>query len=127
MKKKESTLSLDTYLIAKDTFVNTQAFANYEKYRKEKRIVQKIIDEDLDYNSKDIDSFISLNPESWEVYYLVGTYFYKRKYYKAASLQFEKALTKEITTLPERMQIENYIKKINRKINDSRNRTKIKA
>ena len=126
-KKMVNTLSNESYLIAKDSFINSQAFTSYEKYRKEKRNLQKIIDEDLDYNSKDIDSFISLNPESWEVYYMVGRYYYKRKYYMAALLQFEKALTKEITTLPERMEIENYIKKINRRINDSRNRTKIKA
>jgi hypothetical protein len=118
-KDRSITLSILDRSIAKDSFINTQAFRNYEKYRKEKRIVQQIIDDDLDYNSKDIDSFISLNPESWEVYYLVGIYFYKRKYYKAALLQFEKALSKEITTVPKRKEIENYIKKIKRRINDS--------
>ena len=116
---KAVTLSMSNYSIAKDSFINTQAFRNYENYRKEKRNLQQIIDKDLDYNSKDIDSFISLNPESWEVYYLAGTYFYNRKYYKAALLQFEKALSKEITTVPERKEIENYIKKIKRRINDS--------
>ena len=118
-KDKSITLSMPDLSMPKDSFINTQAFLNYEKYRKEKRIVQQIIDENLDYNSKDIDSFISLNPESWEVYYLVGTYFYERKYYKAALLQFEKALSKEITTVPERKEIEKYIKKIKRRINDS--------
>jgi len=118
-KDKTSTLSLPDLSIAKDSFINTKAFYNYEEYRKEKRNIQKIIDEDLDYNSKDIDSFIALNPESWEVYYLAGTYYYQRKYYKAALLQFEKALSKEITTVPERKEIENYIKRIKRRINDS--------
>ncbi len=116
---KAITLSMPNFSIAKDSFINTQAFRNYESYRKEKREIQQIIDEDLDYNSKDMDSFISLNPEFWEGYYLVGNYFYKKKYYKAALIQFEKALTKEITTLPERRKIEKYIKKIKRRINDS--------
>ena len=118
-KKKVTSLSLNADLIAKDSFINTLAFRNYEKYRKQKRIIEQIIDENLDYNSKDMDRFISLNPESWEVYYLAATYYYKRKYYKAALIEFEKALSKEITTVPERIEIEKYIKKINRRINDS--------
>ena len=118
-EQKLFSLSTKSALIAKDSFINTQAFRNYENYRKEKRKIEQIIDENLDYNSKDMDRFISLNPESWEVYYLAGTYFYNRKYYKAALLQFEKALSKEITTVPDRKNIENYIKKINRRINDS--------
>lgn len=118
-KNKAITLSMPGLLIAKDSFINTLEFRNYERYRNEKRNLQQIIDDDLDYNSKDIDSFISLNPESWEVYYLAGTYLYKKKYYRAALLQFEKALSKEITTVPERKKIEKYIKKINRRVNDS--------
>ena len=118
-EKKVTSLSLNADLIAKDPFINTLDFRNYEKFRNQKRIVEQIIDENLDYNSKDIDRFISLNPESWEVYYLAGTYYYKRKYYKAALIQFEKALSKEITTVPERIEIEKFIKKINRRINDS--------
>ena len=118
-EKKESTLSMKSSLIKKDSFINTQAFGDYEEYRKEKRNIKHIIDENLDYSPKDLDRFISLNPESWEVYYLVGTYYFNKKYYKAALLQFEIAHSKEITTLPERKEIENYIKKIKRRINDS--------
>jgi predicted choloylglycine hydrolase len=118
-KQKVISLSENDALIAKDSFIDTQTFFNYEEYRKEKRNIQQIIDENSDYNSKDINRFISLNPESWEVYYLTGKYFYNRKYYKAALIQFEKALSKEITTVPDRKAIENYIKKINKRINDS--------
>lgn len=118
-EKKESTLSMETSLIEKDSFVNTQAFGDYEEYRKTKRNFEHVIDENLDYSPKDLDRFISLNSESWEVYYLVGTYYFNKKYYKAALLQFEIAHSKEITTLPERKEIEKYIKKIKRRINDS--------
>ncbi len=117
--QKSSTLSLQNYLIAKDTFINTIEFKNYEKYRIEKQNLELKIENDIIYNTGDINSFISLNPESWEVYYIVARYYYQNKYYKAALMKFEKALTKEVTTVPDRRKIEDYIKKIKRKLNDS--------
>ena len=60
-----------------------------------------------------------MNPEFWEVYYLVGTYYYNKKYYKAALTKFEEALSKEITTVIDKENIEKYINKTKRKLNDS--------
>lgn len=117
--QKSSTLSLQKYLIAKDSFINTVAYQNYEKYRIEKLILEQKIEHDIAYNANDVDSFISLNPESWEVYYIVAKYYFQNKYYKAALIKFEKALTKEVTTVPDRRIIEEYVKKIKRKLNDS--------
>ena len=57
------------------------------------------------------------NPEYWEAYYIVGEYYYQKKYYKAALKAFEKANTKEITTIPNKEQIEFYTKKLKRKLN----------
>jgi hypothetical protein len=115
-EEKTSTLSVPKDIIAKASFINTVAFHNYEKYRIEKRKVEQIINEDLEFNTKDMYSFIALNPESWEVYYLVGKYYYDKKYYEAALIEFKKALSKEVTTVPDREEMEKYIKKIKRRI-----------
>ncbi len=117
--KKISSLSLPQYLIAKDPFINTLAFSNYEKFRIEKSEIQQIIDKNISISKERLDNFKSLNSDSWEVYYFVGKYYYKKKYYSAALKEFNIALTKEITTVPERKNIENYIKKIKRKLHDS--------
>lgn len=114
--QKASSFSLPQYLIAKDAFVNTVAYQDYEKYRIEKHIIEQKIEDGEAVNPNDITNFILLNPDSWEVYNLVGKYYYERKEYAAALIQFEKALTKEIATVPEREQIEKYIKKIKRRI-----------
>lgn len=116
---KSSTLSSEKYLIAKDPFINTDEYRNYEQYRIEKQKLEQKIEEGDTYNPNDIDRFISLNPDSWEVYYLVAKYYYESKYYRAALNMFENALTKEVTTLPDKNKIEGYIKKIKRKLNDS--------
>ncbi len=114
--QKISTLSNADYLIGKDPFVNSDKFIDYEKYRNEKVRIVKNTEEDVVYNSKDIATFKSYNPHNWEVYFLVGKYYYEQKQYTAALLEFERALTKEVTTVPDIEKIEWYIKKTKRKI-----------
>lgn len=118
-KNRSSTLSLSQYLINKDPFINSVAFSKYEEYKIEKSKLEKVIENKNTYNLEDLENFISLNPDFWEVYYLVGNYYYDKRYYKAALSKFEAALSKEITTVSDKENIENYIKKINRKLNDS--------
>jgi len=116
---KNSTLSLPNDLIKKDPFINSVAFSNYEKYRIERRKLELAIENKESFNLENLEAFISLNPEFWEVYYIVGTYYYNNKNYKAALTKFEKALSKEITTVMDRENVEKYINKTKRKLNDS--------
>jgi tetratricopeptide (TPR) repeat protein len=72
-------------------------------------------------NKSNLDSsfgknYQSLNPDYWIVYYKMGVYFYEKENYREAKIHFEKALTKEITTLPAKQEIEKYLKKTNRKL-----------
>lgn len=117
--QRMGTTSLDQYLIEADPFIESVAYQNYEQFRNDKRKLEQSI-ENKEVNSlNEIDQFIALNPDSWEVYYIVGKYYFKNKYYVAALSKFETALKKEITTVPDRQIIEGYIKKIKRKLNDS--------
>lgn len=117
--KKTSSLSMPQFLISKDTFQYSQTYLNYEKFRNEKKEIQEIITTKKHLSNESINQFISLNPDYWEVYYYIGKYYYDNKYYRASLNEFEKALTKEITTIPDKEVIEKYIKKIKRKLNDS--------
>jgi tetratricopeptide (TPR) repeat protein len=49
-----------------------------------------------------LNHYQSLNPDFWKVYYLTGKYYFSRKDYSKAKTEFEKALTKEITTVPDK-------------------------
>jgi len=118
-EKKSNSLSISKNLIAKDSFINTLAYKNYELFRIEERHIQKVIRDKGCISISEINAFKKLNPESWKVYNLIGNYYYERKYYKAALIEFEKALTKEISTIPEKRNVENNIKKIKRKLHDS--------
>ena len=63
-----------------------------------------------------ISEFKSLNPEHWVVYYKIGKYYQEKKQYQKAFDNFETALTKEITTLPDRKAVEKQLKKAKRKL-----------
>jgi predicted choloylglycine hydrolase len=102
--------------IPKDDFLETTAYKNYELFRIEDRKADAFLEAKKELSSDFVKHYQSLNPNYWVVYYKVGLSFYQKKQYQLAKEQFEKALTKEITTLPEKLEIEKYLKKIERKI-----------
>lgn len=102
--------------IAKDPFLATAEFKNYQKFRIEDEKINSYLKSKNAISPEFIQEYQSLNPDYWVVYYKVGLYFYQKKEYALAQNQFEKALTKEITTLPEKQKVEKYIKKIKRKL-----------
>ena len=104
--------------IKKDNFQYTKAFQDYEMYRVLKTQIEEAIEENKSIEPSVLLAIQNANPEYWESYYLVGDYYYQKKYYRAALNAFEKANTKEITTIPNKKQLELYIKKLKRKLNE---------
>lgn len=103
--------------IAADPFLQTEPYKNYEAYRVLSKEIAKAINEKTYIDRTSLERFKQLNPDFWEVYYLTGKYYFKKKYYTAALHNFEEALTKEITTVPNREAVQQYIKKIKRRLN----------
>lgn len=102
--------------IEKDDFQFTETYQNYEAYRILRRQVLSSINNDETIESSRLLELQALNSDYWEAYYLVGKYYYDKGYYTAALNAFEKAKTKEITTVPDTEQVDDYIKKIKRKL-----------
>jgi nitrogen regulatory protein PII-like uncharacterized protein len=57
-----------------------------------------------------LNHYQSLNPDFWKVYSCREILFFKERLFKSKT-EFEKALTKEITTVPDKKEIEKYLKK----------------
>ncbi len=102
--------------IEADPFQFTKAYVNYEQYRVLSRNISEAISTENHVKQNVLDELVTSNPNFWEAYYLVGTYYYKKQYYTAALQAFEEAQTKEITTVPDQEAISDYIKKIQRKL-----------
>ncbi len=117
--RKTNTLvsfQIENLNIAKDPFLKTTAYENYKKFRIEDHKIDALLKKKESISTAFIQNYQSLNPDYWVVYYKPGLYFYQIKDFNQAKLNFEKALTKEITTAPEKEKIEKYLKKIKRKL-----------
>lgn len=113
---KKGKFSKQEFNIAADPFVNSQEFKNYEEYRKISAQLEEAIASKTELSTGFIKHYQSLNPDFWLVYYLAGKYYFSAKNFNAAKEEFEKALTKEITTLPDRKSIEEYLRKTIKKL-----------
>ncbi len=102
--------------IPADPFLATQAYKDYEQFRIEDREMDQFLENKTGLTADFIKKYQSLNPDFWVVYYKPGRYFYDNKDYRSAKIQLEEALTKEITTLLARKEIEKMLRKINRKL-----------
>jgi hypothetical protein len=114
--KPIQSLQQENLNIAKDPFLETEKYKNYQKFRIEDDKIDLYLKNKSEISADFIQNYQSLNPEYWVVYYKTGLYFYQQKDFQNSRANFEKALTKEITTAPEKAQIEKYLKKIKRKL-----------
>ena len=57
----------------------------------------------------DKNEFILLNPNSYNTYFILGRFYYKREEYKKAKEMFEQALQKDLPSQSLNKEIENYL------------------
>lgn len=117
-KLKTGEFAKSSLNIAKDPFVKSKEFEDYEEFKFVNGEVQNAIEgNDVLLSDDFIPHYQSLNPDFWLVYYQAGKYYFKLKEYSKAKHEFEKALTKEITTVPDKENVEKYLKKTNKYLN----------
>ena len=116
-RPKSGTLSSPEKNIPKDSFVDSKDFKNYLEYRKLNEQISKVTDSKTETLSDSfLESYIQLNPDFWLVYYKVGQYYYEKRDFVKAKKYFELALTKEITTVPDRKNVEELLRKTTQKL-----------
>lgn len=98
--------------ISEDPFVHSKEYKDYEEYRILEREVESAIENGEIIPEEKISALQQKNPEYWKAYYLAGKYYFEKKYDAAAKRTFEIALTKEITTVPDKEKIEKYLRKL---------------
>ena len=114
---KSGKFSRSDLTIAKDPFADSQEFKNYQEYRKlSSRIEDAADDKEKRLSEEVIAHYQSLNPDFWLVYYQAGKYYFNQKEYSEAKTEFEKALAKEITTVPDKENVEEYLRKTLKKL-----------
>ena len=98
-----------TLTIAPDTFLLTQQFKNFEKYREYKHRI-------AEGEAVNTDSLVASNPQFYHAYVLAGDFCFKREQFDRAIKYYEQALTKEIATKQEEAYIRQQITDIQKKL-----------
>lgn len=114
-ERKLVTMAESKMNIAKDPFLETKAYKDYEKFKLEIKKIDTVLAEKTKVSEEQIEAFQALNPDFWEVYFKAGKYYQQQKNYAKAILNFEKALTKEITTLPDEKEVRKQLAKVKKR------------
>jgi len=103
-----SSQNITKYAVA-DSMMHSKEFVDYKKYV-DFRYLISVLDEETKVISN-MDSFIVLNPESFESHLIAGDIYLNRDDRKAACVEWKKALECKIPKLAQRKAIEEKIKK----------------
>lgn len=103
-------------VIPEDNFIHTEAFSNYEKYRKLSTLVSRNLEKGKSVSEAEVEQLKRLNPYFWKAYALAGEYYFSKKNYKKAVINFKQASRREVTTLPDREYLEKMIRKSYRRM-----------
>lgn len=104
--------SVDSLQIGEDGFLYTPAYRNYRTFRKE---TVRIGQNNAYISDEDLTAYVALNPEFWWTYRTVGDYYFRQKNYVDAARYYEQALTKVVTTPPDRTVLEKRLRQARRK------------
>lgn len=102
--------------IPRDQFADSEEFKNYEKYRTADRELDEATENHKILPENWLENYKLLNPELWIVYFKSGKYHFEMKDFEKAKKEFKTALTKEISSVPEKEIVHKYLEKTLRKL-----------
>ncbi len=98
----DATVADSSFNIPADTFMQTEAYKNFLKFRSNKMAL-------LQHKAVDTVEVVISNPNLYDAYRIAGDYSYKNKWYSAAIRYYKRALNYEVATETEREAIKNKI------------------
>ncbi len=98
-----------TQVIKKDSFLDTKEYDDFEKHK----IIRNKLNDYIIFNTQepkfDKNEFILLNPNSYNTYFILGRFYYKKGKYKKAEEMFEQALQKDLPSQSLNKEIKKYL------------------
>jgi len=106
---QNSELYESSLTIAADSFLTSNSYKNFKRFRELKKKINKFLSSDSDgsIDKSLLQEFASSNPNYFEVYSLLGDYYNKGANYSLAIINYKKALEKEIPSLQETKMIKD--------------------
>lgn len=116
--QKDNSIDEVSKTIPEDPFIHSKEFTNYLIFRKLEETVDNKSNEDQNdtLSNKTIQLFLESNPNYYLNNYKLGNYYELKEKYKEAVVQYNLALSKEVTTVYEIEDMNKRLKKCQKKI-----------
>ncbi len=101
--------------IAADVFLNNLAYQNFRHFKTIAHYVNDCIKSKQKLSEHMIKAFVRSNSEQYEVYALLGDYYFSKQDFTAACNNYQLALSKEIPLRKERIHLEENLEKCSAK------------
>jgi len=99
--------------ISADSFLFSADYQSFKFFKKEKEILKEATkDTSIRISADEIKKFINSNPQYFHTYQIVANYYFAKEKFEDAKHYYKIALIKEVTTIPEKDNIEERIKVI---------------
>lgn len=102
---------VDSLKIPADPFLYSSEFSGFNTFRKgkEQLIKYHLLGRPLAWSNSDIQGFIAANPESYEVYVLLGKYFQQKNNPCVAEEYFQRSFTKVFASKKEELEVKELL------------------
>jgi len=98
--------------ILPDTFLQSRGYKNFCLFKKIKNYIRFCAKHNLKVDDGILKAFVESNPNSYYTYQIIGDYYKKMQEPKPAVKYYTTALSKEVATNKERLEIQKQIKSI---------------
>ena len=106
-EKEEEKMSIDSLVIPSDSFLSSNSYVNFLRYKKLKnRLFDNVaLGKKIEWNADLEDEFIKSNPENYITYFMLGDYYLEQDNFGKAKSYYELSLSKEVASQQERNKI----------------------
>lgn len=108
----KSQLSVDSLTLSADTFLESDEFDMFLRYKELKNLLFSNIalGKSIEWNGELEEEFVASNPESYVTYFMLGDYYLELGKTQKAAEYYQISLSKEVASVAERNKIEENLK-----------------
>jgi hypothetical protein len=105
-------ISIDKLELSADAFLETPGFSSFNRFKQLRETIESATKSGRELTQELLSEFIGTNPNYYETYRIAGLYFYSIDQTDQALENFNKALSKEIPYVADKITIEQLIEDI---------------
>lgn len=103
--------------IPADPFIKSTEYASFNAFKKSMALLQADLshNQSITLSEQEVEDFLKLNPNYFETYRIIGDYYFEQKNYLDAQKMYQKALTLDMPSETDRVNLQQKLSKIDNK------------